>query len=158
MLPKGGSWGFFGWNSVIDRYGTSISNPSSHSTSSSNSSSSSANSSSSKPAVIITEGEYDAMAVAQALADFHTAIVDKQQHQISTTTATSNITSTASNTVSTSHSNTNKTQPPLDSKLAETFQCQQFDKIPVISLPNGCSSLPPELLPLLEKYVLLPLL
>lgn len=42
LLPKGGSWGFFGWHTIYRK-------------------------SSASKAVIITEGEYDCMAVAQAL-------------------------------------------------------------------------------------------
>jgi twinkle protein len=74
ILPKGGNWGFFGWHTVRDNHNE----------------------------IIITEGEYDAMAVTQAL-----SILDKDD--------------------------------PLR-------------KIPSISLPNGCNSLPIELLPLLERF------
>jgi twinkle protein len=74
MLPPKGMWGFFGWHLV-------------------------------KPtdtSVIVTEGEYDAMAVAQGLAAL-----------------------------------------PLDDPLRA---------VPVISLPNGCNSLPTDLIPLLEPF------
>ena len=72
--PKGGNWGFFGWHLVRDTDDT----------------------------VVITEGEFDAMAVAQAI------------------------------------SSLDKSHP--------------FFRIPVLSLPNGCGSLPPALLPQLEKF------
>ena len=74
LLPKGGGWGFFGWHLV-------------------------------KPtdsSIIITEGEFDAMAVSQV------------------TTAL-----------------------PPD---------HLFYRIPSISLPNGCNSLPPELVERLERF------
>ncbi len=74
LLPKGGNWGFFGWNTVRKD----------------------------DKEVIITEGEYDAMAVSQTLLEL-----------------------------------------PEDHPLK---------KIPVISLPNGCNSLPIELLPLLDRF------
>jgi twinkle protein len=75
LLPRGGPWGFFGWHLVRDTH----------------------------KEVIITEGEYDAMAVAQALED-----IEDPNH-------------------------------PLKD-------------IPAISLPNGCSSLPIELLPQLDRF------
>lgn len=74
LLPKGGDWGFFGWHLVRD----------------------------SDDAVVITEGEFDAMAVAQSI------------------------------------SNLNKKHP--------------LHNLAAISLPNGCGSLPPALLPQLERF------
>lgn len=74
LHPKGGVWGFFGWHLVRDT----------------------------DDSVIITEGEFDAMAVAQVLSS-----LDKDH--------------------------------PLR-------------KVPAISLPNGCGSLPPALLPRLERF------
>jgi len=74
LLPKNGSWGFFGWHLVKPKH----------------------------KEIIITEGEYDAMAVAQALQKL-----------------------------------------PSEHRLHD---------IPVVSLPNGCSSLPVELLPRLERF------
>lgn len=74
LQPKGGAWGFFGWHVV-------------------------------RPcdeAIIITEGEFDAMAVAQA-----TALLPAGH---------------------------------------------PFHGVPAVSLPNGCGSLPPALLPRLEKF------
>ena len=73
-LPKGGAWGFFGWHLVQPQHKT----------------------------IIITEGEYDAMAVSQGLA-----------HLPST---------------------------------------HELYNVPAISLPNGCNSLPPELIPSLEQF------
>ncbi len=73
-LPKGGGWGFFGWQTVQEHH----------------------------KSVIITEGEYDAMAAAQGM--MHVA----PDHPLS--------------------------------------------GVPAISLPNGCNSLPPELLPCLEQF------
>lgn len=64
LLPKGGSWGLFGWNTVPSM----------------------------ADSIVLTEGEYDAMAVNQSTG------------------------------------------------------------LPAVSLPNGCRSLPPEVLPLLEKF------
>ena len=69
ILPRGGAWGLFGWHLVKPSHDS----------------------------ILITEGEYDAMAVAQALATLHA-----------------------------SH--------PLKD-------------LPSVSLPNGCNSLPIELLP-----------
>ena len=43
ILPKGGSWGLFGWQTVRDDHSS----------------------------IIITEGEYDAMAVSQALSGIY---------------------------------------------------------------------------------------
>lgn len=51
ILPKGGAWGFFGWHTIPYEYDITSSKPI-------------------KPiskSIIITEGEYDAMAVSQAL-------------------------------------------------------------------------------------------
>lgn len=73
-LPKGGGWGFFGWQTVQPHH----------------------------KSVIITEGEYDAMAVAQGMMG-----------------------------VEASH---------------------ELAGVPAISLPNGCNSLPPNLLPCLEQF------
>lgn len=75
LLPKGGVWGFFGWHLVKP----------------------------SDKSIVITEGEFDAMAVAQVIGEVL----------------------------------------PLDHK---------FYRIPVISLPNGCNSLPPELIMRLERF------
>jgi twinkle protein len=72
--PKGGEWGFFGWHVVRDT----------------------------DDSVVITEGEFDAMAVAQSL-----------------------------------------------SMLTEDHPLRN---LPAISLPNGCGSLPPALLPRLERF------
>jgi len=77
MSPKGGRWGFFGWHLIKPEH----------------------------TEIIITEGEYDAMAVAQSLTD-----------------------------------------------LSTSSPYAQYKKIPAISLPNGCNSLPPDLLPLLEHF------
>lgn len=74
LLPKGGPWGFFGWHLVQDA----------------------------NESIIITEGEYDAMAVAQSLSDL-----------------------------------------PDNHPLKH---------IPAVSLPNGCASLPIDLLPRLERF------
>lgn len=74
LLPKGGGWGFFGWHLV-------------------------------KPvdsSIIITEGEFDAMAVSQT-----------------------------TSSLSPDHS---------------------FHRVPSVSLPNGCNSLPPELVERLERF------
>lgn len=76
ILPKGGTWGFFGWEYVK----------------------------ASDVGIIITEGEFDTMAVYQYL---------RQQNL-----------------------------PDSD----------PFAHIPVVSLPNGCNSLPPELVALLERF------
>ena len=76
ILPKGGGWAFFGWHTVQSTHRQ----------------------------VVLTEGEYDAMAVSQALA-----------------------------TLPEGHA--------LHSK-----------NLPAISLPNGCNSLPPALLPHLEQF------
>jgi len=74
LYPKGGAWGFFGWHLVRDT----------------------------DDCVVITEGEFDAMAVAQVL-----------------------------------------------SSLDEDHPLR---RVPAISLPNGCGSLPPALLPRLERF------
>lgn len=74
ILPKRGRWGFFGWHVVSDA----------------------------ATEIIITEGEYDAMAAAQGL------------HIL----------------------------PDND----------PLKGVPAISLPNGCNSLPPDLIPLLERF------
>ena len=74
ILPKGGSWGLFGWHTVRTHHDS----------------------------IIITEGEYDAMAAAQALSEL-----------------------------------------PSEHPLRDT---------PAVSLPNGCSSLPVDLLPRLERF------
>jgi hypothetical protein len=74
VLPKGGGWGFFGWHLVKPEHAE----------------------------VVVTEGEFDAMAVHQYL-----------QRQ------------------------------PLDEPLRS---------LPVVSLPNGCNSLPPELVAKLERF------
>eukprot|EP00602_Paraphysomonas_sp_CaronLab_P009375 CAMPEP_0185037728 /NCGR_PEP_ID=MMETSP1103-20130426/32532_1 /TAXON_ID=36769 /ORGANISM="Paraphysomonas bandaiensis, Strain Caron Lab Isolate" /LENGTH=478 /DNA_ID=CAMNT_0027575839 /DNA_START=143 /DNA_END=1576 /DNA_ORIENTATION=+ len=74
LFPKGGGWGFFGWH-VVRATDTEI---------------------------VITEGEFDAMAVAQAISTL------KKDHDMY--------------------------------------------KLPVVSLPNGASSLPPGLLPRLERF------
>lgn len=74
LVPKGGSFGFFGWHLVKPWQKT----------------------------IVITEGEFDAMAVAQALWSV------PENHPLS--------------------------------------------QVPVVSLPNGCSSLPMELLPRLENF------
>lgn len=76
ILPKGGGWGFFGWHVVRDSH----------------------------TEIIITEGEYDAMAVAQGL------------------------------------------------QAAALPDLHPLKGVPAISLPNGCNSLPPDLLPLLERF------
>lgn len=81
-------WGFFGWHTV----------PSGSSTASSES----AGSTKAPREIIITEGEYDAMAVSQGLSTL-----------------------------------------PEDDPLRS---------IPAVSVPNGCSSLPAALLPLLEPF------
>lgn len=74
LLPKGGEWGFFGWHLVRP---TDIT-------------------------IIITEGEFDAMAVAQVISEL-----------------------------------------PED---------HPFYRVPSVSLPNGCNSLPPSLLQRLERF------
>jgi len=76
ILPKGGGWGFFGWHVVRDSH----------------------------TEIIITEGEYDAMAVAQGL------------------------------------------------QAAALPDSHPLKHVPAVSLPNGCNSLPPDLLPLLERF------
>eukprot|EP01041_Mallomonas_annulata_P002554 gene2554-4987_t len=74
LLPKGGMWGFFGWHMVEPHH----------------------------QEIVITEGEYDAMAVYQVLSSL-----------------------------------------PIGHQLRD---------IPVISLPNGCNSLPSEILIDLERF------
>jgi twinkle protein len=74
LLPKGGSWGFFGWQLVEPTH----------------------------KELIITEGEFDTMAVHQAL----------------------------------------QALPATD----------PLRSVPVVSLPNGCNSLPPELVAKLERF------
>jgi len=76
VLPKGGAWAFFGWHTVQPHH----------------------------KAVVITEGEYDAMAVSQALSTL------PEEHDM------------------------------------------HAKNLPAISLPNGCNSLPPALLPALEQF------
>ena len=76
LLPKGGGWAFFGWHTVQPTHRQ----------------------------VVITEGEYDAMAVAQGLAAL------PEGHAL------------------------------------------HIKNLPAISLPNGCNSLPPSLLPQLEQF------
>ena len=76
LLPKGGGWGFFGWHTVQPHH----------------------------KQVLITEGEYDAMAAHQGLSSLPTT------HHLHPT------------------------------------------QLPAISLPNGCNSLPPALLPMLEQF------
>jgi twinkle protein len=108
ILPKGGSWGFFGWHTTresevkdvpkdepveFDAEGLPLEAKPKKSIKSTKS----------KKSIILTEGEYDAMAVSQGL------------------------------------------------RLA----CKANDallKIPVVSLPNGCNSLPNELVELLHDY------
>lgn len=87
ILPKGGAWGFFGWHTVpVEPTNAS-------------------NNTRSRPiptSIIITEGEYDAMAVADAIT----------------------------------------TLPPD----------HPFAHIPAVSLPNGCNSLPVDLIPLVADF------
>lgn len=85
-------WGFFGWHTV----------PSTSDGIGGGSGGGDSNGACAERRIILTEGEYDAMAVSQALA----------------------------------------TLPPDDPLAA----------VPAVSLPNGCNSLPPELVQLLEPF------
>ena len=76
ILPKGGPFGFFGWQLVTPAH----------------------------TEIVLTEGEYDAMAACQGLA------------------------------------------------AAAARGDGRFKNLPVVSLPNGCNSLPPDLIPLLERF------
>lgn len=97
ILPKGGSWGFFGWHltrSAVESTATSD-DPSGDKPT--------PKQSKHHKSIIITEGEYDAMAVSQGL--------------------------------------------HLSCKANDSLL-----KIPCISLPNGCNSLPNELVSMLDQY------
>lgn len=99
MMPSGGQWGFFGWHLVSPSAATpdsSASGGDKHNSHHGN-------------AIVITEGEYDTIAVAEAIEHF----------------CTSNRTSE---------------------------YCQELKSLPVVSLPNGCGSLPDDLLPQLEPF------
>jgi twinkle protein len=87
ILPKGGEWGFFGWHTVFTAPGNY--DPDSNAFTSDR--------------ILITEGEYDCMAAAQAIATITDA----------------------------SH--------PLA-------------HLPCVSLPNGCNSLPLEMIPQLDRF------
>lgn len=108
MWPKGGEWGLFGWHTVFQPSATSSSS------SSSSSSSLSSNNKFQADTLLITEGEYDCLAVAQAIDSYL---------QINSADATTSTTTT---------------------KL--------LSNIRVVSLPNGCHSLPTELLPQLASF------
>jgi twinkle protein len=103
-LPKGGEWGLFGWHTVPpvpDKPKKKKGGVASNSSGDSNSTirqTGCAN----HERILITEGEYDCLAAAQAISAL-----------------------------------------PADHPLAG---------LPVVSLPNGCSSLPVELLPRLERF------
>ena len=105
VLPKGGAWGFFGWHTVraSDEVLTSITMipllPKEHAVFTGLSVRPSVCPSAEE--IIITEGEYDAMAVSQALLE-----------------------------------------APAEHPLRS---------VPAVSLPNGCNSLPVDLVPLLER-------
>jgi hypothetical protein len=104
ILPKGGEWGLFGWHTVPpvpDKPKKKKGGVASNSSGDSNSTirqTGCAN----HERILITEGEYDCLAAAQAISAL-----------------------------------------PADHPLAG---------LPVVSLPNGCSSLPVELLPRLERF------
>jgi len=116
IQPKGGMWGFFGWHTVPHTEGSGGASSGSGGgiTGSSDATSVSTDGSTSAPAapytppvpacteIVITEGEYDAMAVSQALSCLPDS--DPLKH------------------------------------------------VPCISLPNGCNSLPTELIPLLQPF------
>jgi hypothetical protein len=97
ILPKGGAWGFFGWHTIHEAEIKAAAQAMKHTPSTR-----STPSTPSTRSVIITEGEYDAMAVAQGL----------------------------------------QVLPEQD----------RFKYIPVISLPNGCNSLPNELVSMLDRF------
>jgi len=119
ILPKGGAWGFFGWHLVSEaqssagtvtasasRAGGNDGSSSSSSSSGSETMSNSSEGERTENAIIITEGEYDALAVAQAISDYRPSCVSQMWVQ----------------------------------------------RTPVVSLPNGCNSLPVELIMKLEKF------
>lgn len=110
ILPKGGPWGFFGWHLVSEEQNTAITVTATASFASSDSDSDSTSSNSEDEiadnAIIITEGEYDALAVAQAISDYHPSDISQMW----------------------------------------------IKRAPVVSLPNGCNSLPVELIIKLEKF------
>ena len=106
MMPSGGQWGFFGWHLV---------NPSMPKTTTPDDSNDNSAKTNTGKGIVITEGEYDTIAVAEAI-----------DHYCSNKSNTSN--------------NSSKIQD-LDLK-----------SLPVVSLPNGCGSLPDDLLPRLESF------
>ena len=85
-------------------------------------------------------GEYDAMAVCQGL-KFATSKIEEVAVS-GTVPPDSDVTTKK------------KTKKPKKGEILEVYQGQPFGDgdIPAISLPNGCNSLPVELIPLLERF------
>jgi hypothetical protein len=177
ILPKGGVRGLFGWHLV----GAAAAHPLSPSSSTSLASCSTAESKAEGEAVprvagategaekgtaqehqrqrhiIITEGEYDAMAVYQGLRNA-AAAVSASATAAATTAVTASATAAATTTSDTAIEGASR-----DGEAAETPS--QFASLcplppasdpvyatPAVSLPNGCNSLPAELLPLLQGF------
>ena len=141
MLPKGGPWGFFGWHLVKPKHPSESEpkpgpklEPQGQGDSSSSGSGSRAESESeavseAESSIIITEGEYDALAVAQALQDFDPDLALD------------------------GHRDRDRDRDSGASRAGETVGARRWIKdVPVVSLPNGCSSLPLELVVKLEPF------
>lgn len=86
-------------------------------------------------------GEYDAMAVCQGL----------KGSLVSTDEATLTATVSSDSDLISIADTKKKTKKPKKSAVKEENQMSSWD-IPAISLPNGCNSLPVELIPLLERF------
>ena len=85
----------------------------------------------------ISSGEYDAMAVCQGLKHVNSNIEE--------------VTVAASVSLDSNLTVKKKGKKPKKGEILEDDQ-SAFGDIPAISLPNGCNSLPVELIPLLERF------
>ena len=124
ILPKGGNFGFFGWHLVSVPPALATNNRSG--SNSDDGINNSVNKGQDK--IIITEGEYDAIAIAQALRDYNHSTNTHPQ-----------INSNVNNVNNVNSSN---------SKVSTNW----IKSVPVVSLPNGCNSFPVELISLLERF------
>jgi hypothetical protein len=106
--------------------------------------------------IIITEGEYDAMAVYQGLRNAAAAVA-------ASATVTAASTAVTASAAATTTSDTAIEGASRDGEAAETpVQLASLCALPpashplyatpAVSLPNGCNSLPAELLPLLQGF------
>ena len=107
-------------------------------------------------------GEYDAMAVAQALSQLYPSKSDDTVITVENTITNTNTEVNNNNTkiskqssVITPRKKESKTKKnitlPSDVTVSVLSKLP-FHDIPTISLPNGCNSLPPELISRLERF------